>query len=51
MIFYIDHTVWGTSQDKNIRDMETIHNLFKEKFPKAKIIAIAGNHESHPVNV
>lgn len=45
----IDHGVWETSKEGNIKALEKIYNKINETF-STPVYPILGNHEPHPVN-
>ncbi|XP_031848043.1 sphingomyelin phosphodiesterase 1 [Nomia melanderi] len=47
----IDHGVWETSKEGNIRSLEQIYNKIYEIFGKVPVFPVLGNHEPHPLNL
>lgn len=46
----VDHGVWETTIEKNIKSLNKIYFQIRETFGNIPVYPIIGNHEPHPVN-
>jgi len=47
----VPHNIWTTSPTSNMEILVNASRYIKDYFPKAIVIPVIGNHETHPVNM
>ncbi|KAG5672942.1 hypothetical protein PVAND_003029 [Polypedilum vanderplanki] len=48
---FVDHGVWETTHEGNIRIMDRFYNLVRQVFAGVAVYPVLGNHEAQPTNV
>lgn len=48
---FVPHNIWNTSITGNIEVLMNASSYIQDYFPRAKVIPVIGNHETHPVNM
>ncbi|ODM96222.1 Sphingomyelin phosphodiesterase [Orchesella cincta] len=48
---FVPHNIWSTSIAGNVETLVNASQYINDFFPRAKVIPVIGNHETHPVNM
>jgi sphingomyelin phosphodiesterase len=48
---FVPHNIWTTSPSSNMEILANASKYLQEYFPRAVVIPVIGNHETHPVNM